>query len=83
MRHGKGADRPSALAMNPRNREASAARREQLLAAFLSLDENVQADLLEAVESLVLNAGISVSLERDRAREIIRQVYAVAGWEAS
>jgi hypothetical protein len=81
MRAGKGADRPSALALNPRNREASIARRVKLLAAFDSLDEDTRADLLEAVESLVFNAGLSVSLERDAARDIIRQLYQAAGWE--
>lgn len=81
MRPSKGAGRPSLLALNPRNREMSAARRTRLLAAFLTLDEDTQADLLEAVESLVFNAGLSVSLERDDARAIIRQVYRAAGWE--
>ena len=83
MKPSKGADRPSLLAMNPRNREASAARRIKLLAAFLSLDEDTQADLLEAAETIAFRAQGGVDFERDRAREIIRQVYAIAGWKKS
>jgi hypothetical protein len=80
MKPGRGADRPSVLAMNPRNREASAARRIKLLAAFSSLDENTQADLLELTEEIAFHAG-DARMERDDARDIIRQVYKIAGWE--
>jgi len=82
MKHGKGADSLSALAVNPRNREASARRREKLLAAFLSLGEDTCADLLELVESIAFNAG-DARIERDDARDIIRQVYTAAGWAES
>jgi hypothetical protein len=60
MRPSKGAGRPSLLAMNPRNREASAARRTKLLAAFDALDEDTRADLLEAVETMAsrLTSGL-------------------------
>ena len=77
---GRDAGRPSSLAMNPRNREASADRRGLLLAAFRTLDDTTQADLLEAVESLASRAT-GVDSERDEARTIIHQVYTVAGWD--
>jgi hypothetical protein len=80
MRPAADAGRPSCLAANPRNREASAARRERLLAAFDSLDVNTRADLLEAVESLAGAAGSGVNPIRDEARRIIAQVYVAAGW---
>lgn len=79
MHHGKGADQPSVLALNPHNREASAARREKLLAAFDGLDVNTRADLLELVEAWVTAQPIDQA-KRD-ARAIIRQVYEAAGWE--
>jgi hypothetical protein len=81
MKPSAGASRPSCLAMNPRNREASAARRTRLLAAFSALDEDTRADLLEAVETIAFRAG-GTDLERDDARDIMRQMYAAAGWEA-
>jgi hypothetical protein len=81
MKPSRDAGRPSCLAMNPNNREASAARRVKLLKAFDSLDENIRADLLEDIESLVFKAGISISVERDDARDIIEQVYKAAGLE--
>jgi hypothetical protein len=81
MRPSKGADRPSLLALNPRNREASAARRVQLLAAFNSLDEDTRADLLEAVETIVTRTSGGVDFCRDDARAVIKQMYAAAGWE--
>lgn len=80
MRHSKGADRPSCLVMNPRNREASAARRVKLLAAFDSLDCNVRADLLELIEQISQNAGERLE-ERREARGIIKRIYEIAGWE--
>jgi hypothetical protein len=80
MKPSAGAGRPSLLALNPRNREASAARREKLLAAFVSLPEDTQADLLEAVETIAFRAQDGVDFERDNARDIMRQVYQVAGW---
>jgi hypothetical protein len=83
MKPGKGADRLSCLAMNPHNREASAARRVKLLAAFGTLDEDTQADLLEAVETMVFRARAGVDSERDEARRIIEQIYKIAGWEES
>lgn len=80
MRGSAGSARPSVLAMNPNNVAASAARRERLLAAFLTLDEDTQADLLEAVETMAHRFSGGVDFERDRAREIVSQVYAAAGW---
>lgn len=80
MRPSKGAGRPSLLALNPHNLEASTARRTRLLAAFDSLDEDTRADLLEAVETMVHRASGGVDSERDAARDVIRQAYAVAGW---
>jgi hypothetical protein len=79
MNPGKGADWTSVLAINPRNREASAARRVKLLAAFEALDEDTRADLLELTEEIALNAG-DARLERDDTRDIIRRMYALAGW---
>ena len=76
----KDAGRPSSLAMNPRNREASAGRRARLLAAFRTLDDTTHADLLEAVESLAGNAR-GADMYRDEARAIIHRVYAAAGWD--
>lgn len=81
MKPSKGAYRPSLLALNPHNPEASAARRVKLLAAFGSLDEDTQADLLELTESIAFNAGCA-SLERGDARDIMRRIYAIAGWES-
>jgi hypothetical protein len=78
------AGRPSCLVMNPRNREASAARREQLLAAFLALDVNDQADLLEAAESLAFAAAPGTSPyhgTRGKVCRAIGKMYAAAGWE--
>jgi hypothetical protein len=82
VRPSKGADRPSLLAIQPRNRELSAARRVALLAAFDSLDEDTRADLLEAAETIARRAGVScVDFEAADIREIITRVYRVAGWE--
>lgn len=80
MRPGRGAGSPSCLALNPRNREASAGRRVKLLAAFDSLPEDDRADLLELVESMVgRGAGdAGVMLE---ARRLVHQVYTAAGWD--
>jgi hypothetical protein len=80
MKPSAGASRPSCLAMNPRNPELSAARRTRLLTAFESLDEDTRADLLEAAETWAFRAG-GTDLERDDARDIMRQMYAAAGWE--
>jgi len=84
MKPSKSANRLSALAINPRNREASATRRAKLLTAFESLDEDTRADLLEAVETMAsrLTPGLGLDSERDDARRIIKQVYEIAGWEA-
>jgi hypothetical protein len=79
MKPSEDAGHPSCLAMNPRNLEASAARRAKLLAAFLGLDENTQADLLEAAETMAHRAS-GVDPERDEALRIIRQMYEAAGW---
>jgi hypothetical protein len=81
MTPAKGAGRPSCLAMNPDNLAATARRRSQLLAAFETLPAPVRADLLEAVETIVFRANPGVDFERDDAREIIRRVYEIAGWE--
>ena len=80
MRGSAGSARPSVLAMNPDNVAASAARRVQLLAAFSSLDEDTQADLLEAVETLSFSHSGGYDPVRATAREIIRKVYVAAGW---
>jgi hypothetical protein len=79
MKPSADAGRPSCLAVNPNNRQASAARRTSLLAAFDSLDENTRADLLEAAETMAHRAS-GVDPERDEALRIIRQMYEAAGW---
>jgi hypothetical protein len=81
MRPSKGADRPSVLAVNPNNREASAARRARLIAAFDSLDEDTRADLLEAIETIAFRATSAVDAESTEARGILRRIYAAAGFE--
>ena len=81
MRASAGADRPSLLAVSPRNQELSAGRRVRLLAAFGSLDEDTRADFLEAAETMAFRAGGGVDFQRDELRRIIRQVHAAAGWE--
>ena len=81
MRAGKGASRPSVLVINPRNEEASAARRVRLLAAFNALPEDDRADLLEAAETMVSRASADVDSERDEVRVLFRRIYVVAGWE--
>lgn len=79
MKPSAGASRPSLLAINPHNREASAARRTKLLAAFDSLDEDTRADLLEATESM---AGRPMGgIPGHEARRILSLMYAAAGWE--
>jgi hypothetical protein len=83
MRPGKGASVPSVLAMNPRNPEASAARRVKLLAAFNALDEDTRADLLELAETWAFRATSAANTEAYDARTIMRQMYAAAGWEQS
>ena len=81
MRASKGASRPSALAIQPGNRELSIARRKRLLAAFGALDEDTRADLLELAEQIAFNAG-DARMQRDDARDIIRELYRKAGWPA-
>jgi hypothetical protein len=81
MRASKGAGRPSLLALNPNNLEASAARRERLLAAFDSLDPDTRADLLEAVETIAFRARGGVDFESSDARGILRQAWAAAGFD--
>ena len=81
MKPSRDAGRPSCLAMNPNNLQASAARRTKLLAVFLGLDEDTQADLLEAVETMAFRAS-GVDPERDEALRIVRQMHAAAGWES-
>lgn len=81
MKPSADAGRASYLAMNPRNREASAARRTKLLAAFNALDEDTRADLLEAVEAVTATAGGYP--DGVTARRIFRQMYAAAGLESS
>lgn len=75
-----GGGNASCLVMNPRNREASAARRARLLAGFDSLPPDTRADLLEAAETMAHRAG-GVDAERDEARRIITLMYVTAGWE--
>jgi hypothetical protein len=83
MKPSKNAGRPSLLALNPRNREASASRRTLLLAAFNALPEDDRADLLEAAETLAsrVSPGLGLDEERDEARRVIHLVYAAAGWD--
>jgi hypothetical protein len=85
MRASAAASRPSVLALNPRNREASAARRSKLLTAFNNLDEDARADLLEAAESMAwrLTPGLGLDTERDEARTILGRMYYLAGWSAT
>jgi hypothetical protein len=64
--------------MNPSNREASAARRAALLAAFDAQPADDRADLLEAVEKLAASAK-GVDEARDEARAILARVYTLAG----
>jgi hypothetical protein len=59
--------------------ELSAERRVRLLAAFLTLDEDTQADALELLEDIASLAGDNPEKRRE-AREIIDRVYAIAGW---
>ena len=80
MKPSKGADRPSLLALNPRNREASAERRVRLLAAFDSLDEDARADLLEAAETIAFRAENGADAQSRGVRDILRRMYAAAGW---
>jgi hypothetical protein len=82
MKPSRGSDRPSLLALNPRNREASAARRVKLLAAFNSMDEDTMADLLEAAETIVFRAENGADAESREARGILRQIYTAAGFES-
>jgi hypothetical protein len=65
--------------MNPRNREASAARRVKLLAAFNGLDEDTRADLLELAETIAFAAG-DAYMERSDLRDMYRELFAAAGW---
>jgi hypothetical protein len=81
MKPSKGADRPSLLALNPRNREASAGRRAKLLAAFDSLDEDTRADLLETAETIAFRAENGADAESRDVRDILRRMYAAAGWD--
>jgi hypothetical protein len=82
MKPSAGAGRPSCLAVNPRNREASAARRVKLLAAFDALDEDTRADFLEAAETMALSSTPGgVDNVRAHARTILRRLYAAAGWD--
>lgn len=78
MRHSRGADRPSCLAMNPRNREASAARRVELLAAFDALPEDDRADLLELVESWASTGFIDP--DKREAGRLLNRLYVACGW---
>ena len=76
---GKHAAQPSALAMNPRNREASAARRARLLAAFDALPADTRADLIEAAETTAFTGYRD--RETDDIRGIFGQLFALAGLE--
>jgi len=75
MKPSKGALRPSVLAMNPHNAEASIARREKLIAAFAELSPDEQADFIEAAESWARRQSTGVDFERDEARSILRKLY--------
>lgn len=81
MRGSKGSDSPSALALNPRNAELSAARRTELLAQFNDLHEDDQADLLELAETWAFRATAANNPDSAQARDLFRRMYAAAGWE--
>ena len=83
MKPGKGADRASVLAINPWNLEASISRRKAMLAAFLALDEDTQADLLERAETISTRQGATQHNDAylQDIREIIAKVHQAAGWE--
>lgn len=76
----RGADRPSLLAINPGNEQASAKRRAKLLAAFDQLTIDQRADLLELAETVSHAAG-DARLERNDLRDLVRGIYTIAGWE--
>jgi hypothetical protein len=80
MGPGPRAGQASCLAVEPDNRELSAARRALLLTAFRALDVNDQANLLELAESIAFNHG-EARLERDDLRDYFRALFRLAGWD--
>jgi len=81
MKPSRDAGRLSALAVNPNNRQASAARRTKLLAAFLGIDEDTWSNLMEATETMAfrLPSGVGLDSERAEALRIVRQMHEAAG----
>jgi hypothetical protein len=79
-RHGEGADRPSVLAINPENREASRLRRQHLVDTLLAQDGDWLADFAEATERVALPHGTPTIGDRWRLRVLVRDLHARAGW---
>lgn len=71
--------RASELVMNPHNDQAATRRRAKLLAAFDSLAPDQRADLLELVEAMAFS-GTWESWKQG-GRDLMRQLYAIAGLE--
>jgi hypothetical protein len=83
MRAARNASRASALAMNPNNVNDSVARRIRLLDAFRQLDEDDQADLLEAAEAAYWDVSSTRAKRHTTYIDINRvmtMVYVIAGW---
>jgi hypothetical protein len=81
MRASRNANTASALAINSSNLADSAMRRTRLLDAFQQLDEDDQADLLEAAEEAYWNTPVSVASEpHAELRRTFNLVYIIAGW---
>jgi hypothetical protein len=82
MRASRSANTESALAINPNNLNDSAMRRVRLLDAFQQLDEDDQADLLEAAEAMYLGQPLNAILNPAYAdaKRILGIVYIIAGW---
>lgn len=76
MHASRDASRLSSVIMNPDNEAASARRREKLLAAFSSLDEDTRADLLELAETWAFRATSGANRESREARDLFRRMYA-------
>jgi hypothetical protein len=82
MRASRNASSASAVALNPDNLADSAARRIRLLDAFRQLDEDDQADLLEAAEAMYWNSPLSAIINPaySDTRRIMTIIYIIAGW---
>jgi hypothetical protein len=80
MRASRNANRASALAVNPDNLADSAARRIKLLDAFEQMDEDDQADLLEAAEEICWRPASPGDTAQSELRRTFNLVYTIAGW---